>query len=87
MDLSPPAKAVMTRTRASITPQVDPELELNAVEALVRTLAGEQGKAIDLLKEAVAANPEHDFAGTVGQTWWWRTLRENPRWAELERGR
>jgi TolB-like protein len=81
------AKAVIARTRASITPEVDPERELNATEALVRTLTGEQGKAIDLLKEAVAANPGHDFAGTIGQTWWWRTLRENPRWRELTRGR
>jgi hypothetical protein len=55
---------------------------LYAREAYMRTLAGEPDRAIDLLKEFTAANPSHDFSLLLGN-WWWRSLRDNPRWREL----
>jgi TolB-like protein/tetratricopeptide (TPR) repeat protein len=79
------ADRVLDRVHAEINPEIDPELELIAREALVRSIAGQQDKAIDLLKEAVAANPDHDFASAANQVWWWDDLRKNPRWKELER--
>jgi hypothetical protein len=70
-----------------MTPEVDPQQELSALEAYARTLAGDMDEAIDLLKRAVAANPNHDFAGTAGRYWWWRELRQHPRWREISGGR
>jgi hypothetical protein len=36
-----------------------------------------------LLKRYVAANPEHDWAGEAGASWWWVELRGHPRWSEI----
>ena len=81
------ARAVWTRTRAMVTPEVDAQEGLSALEAYTRTLAGDMDEAIDLLKRAVAANPNHDFAGTAGRYWWWRELRQHPRWRREISGR
>jgi TolB-like protein len=83
------AGAVWQRTRDSILPDV-PQAEVGQVQALeayTRTLAGDMDEAIDLLKRAVSANPDHDFAGTAGQYWWWDELRKSPRWKEIAGGR
>jgi len=81
--LTDSALRVFDRTRETITPQIDPGQELLALEAYVRTLAGDQDTAIDLLKRAVAANPDHDFATAANRSWWWAELRQNPRWREI----
>jgi hypothetical protein len=80
------ARSVWDRTRGGVTAQVDRGDNLAAIEAYVRTLAGDMDEAIDLLKRAVAANPDHDFAGAAGRSWWWRELRQFPRWRELAGG-
>jgi len=77
------ARAVWMRARALATDDVDPERMLPALEAYNRTLAGDMDEAIDLLKRAVAANPDHDFANTIGQYWWWDKLRQTSRWSEI----
>jgi len=77
------ARAVWLRAREEATAQVDPGRILPALEAYTRTLAGDLDEAVDLLKRAVAANPDHDFANTAGRYWWWRELREHPRWREI----
>jgi hypothetical protein len=76
---------VWRRTRQEATSDVDPGLILPALEAYTRTLAEDWDEAIELLKRAVAANPDHDFAGTAGQYWWWEKLRQQPRWREIKR--
>jgi hypothetical protein len=61
-----------------------------ALEAYARTLTrdpGDMDEAIDLLKQAVIANPGHDFANTAGRYWWWNDLRQHPRWSEISGGR
>ena len=65
--------------------RVDPQQELVAVEAFARTLLGEQGEAIELLKQYVAANPAHMFKRGGDISWWWRDLRKDPRFSQLER--
>ena len=65
--------------------EVDPQQELLSLEAFARTLLGEPGEAIELLKRYVAANPTHTFHGDV--FWWWRDLRKDPRFAQLERAK
>jgi eukaryotic-like serine/threonine-protein kinase len=81
------ARELWTRTRATVTPEVDAREGLSALEAYARTLAGDRDEAIDLLKRAVAANPNHDFAGTAGRYWWWRELRQYERWRREISGR
>jgi serine/threonine-protein kinase len=76
------AQAVLDSAHAAVSREFDPALELYAREAYMRTLTGEPDRAIDLLKEFTAANPTHDFGLMLGN-WWWRSLRNNPRWREL----
>src|SRR5436190_1790900 len=66
---------------------VDPEQELLSLEAFGRTLLGEPDQAIDLLKRYVAANPTHSFQRGGDIFWWWRELRKDPRFAQLERAK
>jgi serine/threonine-protein kinase len=76
------ARSVFDRTRQLINPEFDPDLELYAVEAYVRTLSDDVDIAIDLLKQFQTANPEHDFSEQLG-TWWWIDVRNHPRRGEL----
>jgi TolB-like protein len=80
--LADSARAVIDRAHQAISRAFDPDLDLYAVEAYVRTLLDDDDAAIDLLKEYVAANPGHDFSQRLG-TWWWRSLRDSPRFREL----
>jgi len=66
---------------------VDPQQELLSLEAFGRTLLGEPDQAIDLLKRYVAANPTHTFQRGGDIFWWWRELRKNPRFSQLERAK
>ena len=65
-------------------PSIDPDGELLLFEARMRTLLGDNDEAIELLKRYEAAHPGHFGRGrTLG--WWWRDLRNDPRYQELER--
>jgi serine/threonine-protein kinase len=70
------ARAVIARSRG--TPEIDPEHDLVALEAFVRTLLGEQDEAIRLLQRYVAANPEHSFRVGGDVSWWWWDLQKHP---------
>lgn len=77
--LADSARAVWTRARARATPHVDPPRQLLKVEAHLRTLAGDYDEAIELLKQNAAANQGTSF----DDEWWFRELRNQPRWSEL----
>jgi serine/threonine-protein kinase len=83
--LADSAKSVLATGHDRITAELDPSKNLLYVEAFMRTLADEPDVAIDLLKEYTAANPGHDFGEALG-TWWWRSLRDHPRFRELTVG-
>jgi eukaryotic-like serine/threonine-protein kinase len=70
------AHHVIARSRG--TPEIDPEHDLLALEAFVRTLLGEQDEAIRLLQRYVAANPEHSFRVGGDVSWWWWDLQKHP---------
>ncbi|HET7296434.1 MAG TPA: serine/threonine-protein kinase [Gemmatimonadales bacterium] len=76
------ARHVLARTRAAATPAADPGQELLAIEAYQRTLLGDRDEAIELLKRYSAANPGH-FERGKDISWWWRDLREDPRFKAL----
>jgi eukaryotic-like serine/threonine-protein kinase len=77
------AHAVIERSRG--TPELDPEHDLVAMEAFVRTLLGEQDEAIHLLQRYVAANPEHSFRIGGDIFWWWWDLQKHPGFQALAR--
>jgi hypothetical protein len=74
---------VLLRARANVTHEVDPTQVLLSLEAYMRTHLGDHDEAIDLLKRYVAANPDHPFVETAGTAWWWRELRNHPRFKEI----
>lgn len=73
------ARAVWRRARTAATPHIDPARWLIQVEAYVRTLAGDEAEAIELLKAYAVANPGASFE----DNWWYRGLHDHPRWSEL----
>jgi len=77
------AHAVIARSRG--TAELDPEHDLVAMEAFVRTLLGEQDEAIHLLQRYVAANPEHSFRVGGDIFWWWWDLQKHPGFQALVR--
>lgn len=81
------ARSVLSRARGRVTPEVDPQEFLLGVEAYVRTLLGEEDRAIDLLSRYVAAHPGHEF-GVAGEiSWRWRPLQDRPGFQKIrERG-
>ena len=85
--LNDSARAVFTRARNRVTPAIDPEQELLAIEAYMRTHIQDYDGAIDLLKRYVLANPDHGFEETFGTAWMWQELRrQSPRWREITGG-
>ena len=81
------ARRVLLRARADA--DVDPQHELLAFEAFVRTLLGgesDRAEAFRLLRRYVTANPAHRAGFAESQSWWWRGIRDDPRYAELVGG-
>jgi serine/threonine-protein kinase len=76
------ARHVLEQARAATTPAADPGQELLAIEAYQRTLLGDRDEAIALLKRYSAANPGH-FERGKDISWWWRDLRDDPRFKAL----
>jgi serine/threonine-protein kinase len=81
--LADSARSVLLSARDRSTHANDPEQEILSVEAQMRTLFGDFDEAVDLLKRYVAANPDHGFEQTVDTAWYWRDLRNHPRFGEI----
>jgi serine/threonine-protein kinase len=75
------ARHVLARSRAD--PEIDRERALAPYQAFVRLLLGDREEALELLKEHVAANPEHRVGFATSYHWWWRDLRDDPRFRDL----
>jgi len=77
------ADAVLRSARAD--PSVDPDRNLAFDEAFMRILLDQEDAAIDLLKVFLLAHPDQDHGlGHGGQLyWWWRPLRDHPRFGEV----
>ena len=76
------ARHVFDRVRAASTPSADPGQELLAIEAYERTLLGDRDEAVALLTRYSAANPGH-FERGKDISWWWRDLKDDPRFKAL----
>ena len=49
----------------------------------MRLLLNEKEEVFRLLKEYFALNPEHRALFAKGNSWWWRPLKDDPRFSEL----
>ncbi len=78
--LADSARAVLERAHEAVTPEIDPSLDLYAQEAYMWSLLGDEDRAIDVLKLIAALHPGTTYEGPQ---WWWRKLRDNPRWKEV----
>jgi serine/threonine-protein kinase len=75
------AERVIDRSRT--TRSLDPRGELIGQEAIVRALMGDKEGAIRLVTEYLTAHPEHRAGFTRANTWWWRSLQDDPRFRQL----
>jgi tetratricopeptide (TPR) repeat protein len=78
------ANAVLARSRA--TPDLDPEMELLGLEALVRLHMGQKEEALDLLKTYLTMNPQHREGWQWTAHWWWQPLQQEPEFRALVGG-
>ncbi len=65
--------------------KVDPQRELLSVAAFAYTLLRDRDQALRLLQEQMAANPQHRVGLAKISHWWWRDIRDDPRFKELLR--
>ena len=79
--LADSAKAVATRSR--MAPADDPTRELAFLEAIVRTLVGDKDEALRMLTEFYEANPQQREGLANDQSWWFASLRTDPRYQAL----
>jgi len=75
------ARAVAVRSRADAT--MDPVRELVNFEAIVRTMLGDKDEAIRLLTVYFATNPQQQNSSDKDETWWFRDLKDDPRYVSL----
>jgi len=75
------AKAVATRSRMPAAS--DPTRELAFLESIVRTLVGDRDEALRLLGEFYEANPQQREGLANDQSWWFTSLRTDPRYQAL----
>ena len=79
------ANTVLNGARAAGA--VDPSRSLLRIEAFMRTLAGQNDAAIDLLAEFRRANPDYSFEFEGELRWYWEALRNHPGFEAIrERG-
>jgi len=79
--LADSARHVLARSRGG--PDVDPEVELLSFQAFAYLLLGDRDEALRLLKEQVAANPAHRAGLARSTHWWWRDIKDDPRFKQL----
>ena len=75
------ADAVARRARADTT--IDETRELAQLEAIMRTLLGQHDQALHQLSLYLSANPQLREGMARDRTWWFRDLRNDPRYGDL----
>jgi serine/threonine-protein kinase len=75
------ADAVARRARADTS--IDETRELAQLEAIVRTLLGQYDEALHQLSLYLSANPQFREGMARDRTWWFRDLRNDPRYGRL----
>ena len=76
--LADSAGAVLIAAR--VGPDVDPEGELQSIEAAMRSVIGDVEGSITVLRRFMSSHPDH----FPGQHWWWRNVEGNPEFERLK---
>ena len=76
------ARNVLRRARAAWTREVDPNEDLTTVITYSYILLGDKDEAIAILKRYAAGHPAH-FEPGVDLGWWYRSLKDDPRFQAL----
>ena len=76
------ALSVMERVRDN-TGDLDPTHELEYFEAIAQTMLGDKDRAFELLTTVVATNPSQRRSFALDKTWWFKELRDDPRYRSL----
>ena len=75
------AERVAGRSRADAS--VDPNRELIYFESMLRNRLGDRDESLRLLEQYLAANPQDRMTIANDQSWWWRGVRDDPRFKQL----
>jgi TolB-like protein len=75
--------SVSTALRARADSTVDQTRDLALLEAIARTLLGDRDEALRQLDVYYTANPHLRASMAQDQSWWWRDLRQDPRYWEV----
>jgi eukaryotic-like serine/threonine-protein kinase len=75
--------SVSTALRARADSTVDQTRELALLEAIAWTLLGNRDEALKRLDIYYTANPHLRASMVQDQSWWWRDLRQDPRYWEV----
>ncbi len=75
------ARRVAERARTDAT--VDPSRDLVYIEAMLRNMLGDRDEALRLVSSYLASNPQDRESMAKDYTWWWRGLRDDPRFRQL----
>ena len=81
--LADSARKVLAGSR--VDPDVDPTSELALIEAYMRVITGDHDEAIERLRRYLLSNPSDPSAPDQNTEvfWWWRDLRDHPRFHEV----
>jgi serine/threonine-protein kinase len=79
--------SISTALRARADSTVDQTRDLALLEAIARTLLGDRDGALAQLDLYYRANPHLRASMTEDQSWWWRDLRQDPRYWRLVGGK
>ena len=75
------ARRVLQRARAGA--DIDPRGDLLGAEAVARAMINDKEEAIRLLQTYITSHPEHREGFVKANTWWWRSLQDDPRFRAL----
>jgi serine/threonine-protein kinase len=75
------ARAVAVRSRGDA--EIDPTRDQALVESLVRIILEDKEEALRLLSTYIATNPQFRASLARDQTWWFQSIRDDPRYKAL----
>jgi eukaryotic-like serine/threonine-protein kinase len=75
------ARAVAVRSRGDA--EIDPTRDQALVESLVRVILNDKDEALRLLSTYIAVNPQFRASLARDQTWWFQSIRDDPRFKAL----
>jgi serine/threonine-protein kinase len=75
------ARAVALRSRGDA--EIDPTRDQALIESLVRILLEDKEEALRLLSTYIATNPQFRASLARDQTWWFQSIRDDPRYKAL----